>query len=326
MTAIKQITHLVHIGFDSRENTEFIEKIKERIRIIADEVDHLLCFANEPNNTLDEIQHKNVFELAQRLRDFMHGYNVLSWFSCKDFSQRMEMMIRDKTPSPVLDYIEKRVWEKARYFWKPIEWYFEAARFFDPPSAEVRARIQDRDGEFQQFLETEFIIILRELIELFWDTNVFDFPVSERYDNPQIDVQKPERYHEIRDFAIERLWEERILYFPMWNYDMHNFHHLHKYADEKRTAEDEIYFEAKKHLILLRLDRFQQYIHGELEKRGYLHAKHTVWGEYYGACVQNYPILVKRILRIPWVFQVDQSISLISPSAPSTSSSLSWVQ
>jgi len=121
MPEAKNITHLVHIGFDPAPQPNFESRIVTHLERISDETSHVLNFVDEAPYTSEDgvLLQKN--ELAETLATFINVCHLKSTTLSQHFD--FDLILRD-IPKEVIDFIKKRLdgqWQQIQTPCKPLE-------------------------------------------------------------------------------------------------------------------------------------------------------------------------------------------------------------
>lgn len=339
MQTIDCLHHLVHIGFDEVDQTEFTKAVKQRIESISDNAWDVLNFVDEPKYSEEEAEKLQIIELAETLSDFLAHQNFQS--------SPISSLIKDehlKWPSEVIEYLYQKLdgkWQKLREKSQlELDWYnnvYKQEIWWEMPQ-EVKQDIDKSTTYYRHILSEEFLDILIEMIDHFKGKNIYNIPYTDDMTNTTATHQ--ERRDELIAFARKLIWNERIIIswmndgdikkFPWidWTKPEEVFKSIHKRIwcqlpeqeiwEKHHANASNFTWDVNTEITRLRFERYKEWFFTNLKKKWFLlqpdTTTHIVWWEYKDSCVPSY----KKILELYWIpesnIQIDDSISLICES------------
>ena len=311
LTPLWAVDHFVHIGFHKKPTPEFDARLKQRLDAISWNVHHLVSFVDESKYFPEDVEELQIVFLAQSLTDFVHLCH-LKW-TMPIMREQFEAQKAQEINPQVRAYLEKQIdgfWQKLEKTVASFEEWksWDAGKFWKLPE-NIKADIDAQDGLFKGFMANDFANVLEEMCKHFEWQNVYNIHTSVDVRND--DVSNPKRKQEIVSYAIDTLWEERVIFSGMRDGDMDKI--VWAFQAKERDAEYEewlkkagITLEAyermhgnasqqildmHRKITLSRANRIAQKFFEEIKKRWYAvtpKTKHWLVGEYYGRCVSAY--------------------------------------
>lgn len=295
------INHFVHLWFDYQEQRDFTKLIKNRINEISKKTNNIINFIDEVIPTKKEAELIHIQKLSYTLSYFINFNYTLSFNS--PFFREDLIYKSHEHPKEIFDFL-----------FNELDWKIESLR--------STKNKQETDFFKEIFIKENFHIILEKLINTFkFQQNIY----SIKYNN-DFEIKSPfynDRREEILNFALNKLWENRIIISWMNNWDTSSIKFIKEYSEEEKESLMMRYWQAYDYLFSIwkiitnsRYKRLRKHFFESLEKNNLKISngtKHILWWEYQNRCVRAY----WELLNIYWIdeklINEDNSISLISP-------------
>lgn len=332
------IRHYIHLWRDEEDFPEFTSNIKESILKAMNEEDVFFNFIDEYEQSDGEIETQQIMHIADHLVHYTRLYQqTLIHPLFKGVFSHEHVGINKK----LRDFCEERI--KTH------------------PTLNIQKSIKEKDflkkteianKAFYFFLENEFLEVVKEACDEFDWKNIFNFKFP---NNPKRKKCKNEKRRDaIINFAIKQVWEKRILYSWMNNWDTSNYDRWIKDpVKEFKSAKDriaEIWIKYRLwdvemgnahfyiHQAFLenytkRLQFYQENFFSQLIQKvtpgavitqqknnvfktlsWFDQIKHIFWGEYIGQCVSSYMWLIKERWADPKKMRVSSKDYLFPPT------------
>lgn len=327
---LQSMDHLVHIGFDRKEQPEFTWNVKERIEKISDSTSHILNFVDETDYHPDDLEDLQILRIADALRTFLCSCQLQSMFSGTDFDTSKPL---EEIPQELLLEIQTSLdgtYQKIQQGVKSYNDWIDKDFLITPLPKEIQEEVDIHDAVFQDIMGAWFGKYLNHLVQHFKGKNIFG--IETVIDARNDDVANKERKEEIVEYAQKLLGSERILFSTMKDAEVNRIvDAITAEADDKKrkkmlkesriTLEErekdygnatQYLLEIGRNLTIQRAKRSWEKFTENIETLWYMitHAtQHILWGEYYGRCVHSW----RSNLELYWIKK--ENIEILSHSS-----------
>jgi len=299
------VDHFVHIGFDSWEHNDFTNSLKKRVLSIVHNENHFLNFVDQYHVWKNQYEEVEMIELGNCLSRFTYTLqNIYTYspsfdrvFSAKylNIPQEVRNCCEDLvTNNPILSPLK----ERKEY-------------------ADILQKHYAIEQTIWLFLENEFDNVLNKISQEIQWKNVFNLSTAE--EPILIQPKNEERRNTIVELAISELWEDRIIFSWMNDWDLNSL--IDVTIDRNRTIP---YFmkefwnaqykidNAYARNVEKRIELFKKQLFSSLEKsfENVNSIQHIVGWEYYNRCVASYACLLSTWWVENKLLQHNEKISL----------------
>lgn len=259
MKNIATMHHFVHLGFDWAEQKWLEEVIKYRINIISNKVGFIVNLVDQVIPTKIEAETREIERLAESLSFFLEFKNPWT----KDPN------IEKKHPKEVLEFVSG-LWEINN---------LKSENITEKELLKARENI----------IKNDFLGMLNQMIEHFRWMNIYWLRHSEEFESR---IPKNEsRRTEIYEYAIKKLWEERVIITWMDDWDQWKIDPRNKWVSYKWNFWNAQQFltNNRDQVNKLKAERLRDRFFNELDERWLVinpeETRHVLGWEYLNRCV-----------------------------------------
>ena len=259
MKNIATMHHFVHLGFDWAEQKWLEEVIKYRISIISNKVGFIVNLVDQVIPTKIEAETREIERLAESLSFFLEFKNP--W--AKDPN------IDKKHPKEVLEFVSG-LWEISN---------LNSGNITGKELLKARENI----------IRNDFLGMLNQMIEHFRWMNIYWLIHSEEFESRA--PKNESRRTEIYEYAIKKLWEERVIITWMDDWDQWKIDPRNKWVLYKWNFWNAQQFltNNRDQVNKLKAERLRDRFFNELDERWLVinpeETRHVLGWEYLNRCV-----------------------------------------
>jgi len=319
---IETAHYLVHVWFDRWEHIGFTKKVLNKISEIKDRTHDILVFVDSPIFSKEEIGLMTVIKLAWTVTSFLDIQHNISRNPPleKSFIEYLEENYPKEIILDLYDFF-KDTYELIRRPIPLIQHLVKNKIAFSSTEQdlEIKKQVKEYDKYYLEAFSKHFLSVLKKLEKKYKRSNIYDMPELSDENKFQI-PDNSDRRQKIWDYALENLWENRIINGYMSDGD--EYWWKEKYKDENNSDNQELgYWNAEDYVLdlLMKFDEISMWrdrkeFFDNLRKNNFEitdRTIHILWWEYLWCCVNNFWTLLSELYGFPEskVF-CDDSISL----------------
>ncbi len=217
MQLAQKVTHLVHIGFDKRNQIGLESRIEKYIQTISDQSDHIINFVDESSYTPKQgkIIQKTMF--ADHIAIFANLYGRES----DDLIGEIDTLMYEKwTPKALLDFMKSefdKKYQKLKEYGSIMNDFINQEDILLNPTKQFLEARKNYESLINLFMWERFEEMLFKTQKKFEGQNIFNLRLNEEIRNDN--VKNIERKLRVVELAEKYLGKQRIMFSTMRELD-----------------------------------------------------------------------------------------------------------